>query len=294
MIFDRYIGFLDEFSVDVAIFSLSGNEIGKGTFSVGKNTVPQIDFQPFTELSKYTEQKTFICKSGKYTYQLIDCDVLERVIFPRLVIRGQKRRTKFKKVHLFFLGLSQWMNTNEKFELANSEIIKKRDTKEFKSEIDSGGRNFSICNERWCETKHVGANSHQINEYTILTIEAKDFSWSYSELISTINDIRTFFTLLLGYSIGLEYALDCTDKGMTQSIYFLNATKAEGRDILSRNCFVQSNQIFKKDQWQNLLQGYFSNENEQYRKVWARIAGMLSYEGFWEYRILAYVSLVDR
>ena len=294
MIFERYIGFLDEFSVDVEVFTSSGNVIGEGVFTVGKNTVPRLEFDFFIDLLKYSENKSFICKTDKYTYHLMDCDVLENAIFPRFMIRGKRKRSKFKKVHLLFQGISQWMSTNGKFELTDSKIIKTRDTKEFKVEIDLEERKFSLCSERWCETKYIGENSHQINEYTILTIEAKNFSWFYSDLISIISDIRTFFTLMLGHSIGLEYVLDATDKDMTQSIYFLNATRVEDKDISPRNCFVQSNQMLSNDKWQEILQGYFSYENAKYRKVWSRIAGMLSYEGFWEYRILAYVSLIDR
>jgi len=186
------------------------------------------------------------------------------------------------------------MDTDSKFELNDSELVKARDTKVFDAEIEHGDRRFTLGNERWCETKHVGANNYQINEYTVLTIKAQNFSWSVSELLTAISEIRDFFILLLGHSIGLEYVLDTSSKSTTQSLYFLNSTRDESKEILSRECFVQSYPLFKENKWQELLQGYFSRRNEQYRNVWSRISGMLSYEGFWEYRILAYVSLVDR
>ena len=294
MIFERYVGFLDEFSVDVEVFTTSGTVVGSGSLSVKKNNAPQIGFDFRIDISKLTKQTVFICESEKYSYQLLDCDVLDGAIIPRVLIRGNKRRSKFKKVNLLFQGLSQWMDTNGKFELTDSEIVKTRETRVFDAEVDFGDRRFSLCNEHWCETKHVGANNHQISQYTILTIEAKNFSWSVSELIAIISDIRSFFTLLLGHSIGVEYVLDASDENTKQSIYFLNATRNTNKDILQRECFVSSSSLFKESRWQELLQGYFSSKNEQYRNVWARISGMLSYEGFWEYRILAYVSLVDR
>lgn len=294
MIFDRYVGFLDEFSVDVEVFTTSGTVVGSGNLSIKNNSAPQVGFDFRKNISKFIKQTVFICKSEKYSYQLLDCDVLDGTIITRVLVRGNKRRAKFKKVNLLFQGLSQWMDTNVKFELTDSEIVKTRETRVFNAEVDFGDRRFSLCNEHWCETKHVGANNHQISQYTLLTIEAKNFSWSVSELIAIISDIRTFFTLLLGCSIGVEYVLDASDENAKQSIYFLNATRDSNKDILQRECFVSSSSLFKEDRWQELLQGYFSSKNEQYRNVWARISGMLSYEGFWEYRILAYVSLVDR
>ncbi|WP_298770794.1 HEPN domain-containing protein [uncultured Shewanella sp.] len=294
MIFDRHIGFLDEFSVDVEVFTSFGSVVGNGNLSVKKNSTPQISFDFRIDISKFLNQKSFTCKSEKYTYQLLDCDVLNDVIIPRFLIRGKKTRTKFKKVNLLFQGLSQWMDTDGKFELSDNKIIKTRESKVFNTEIVTGERRFSLSNEHWCEIKSVGANNNQIYEYTLLTVEAKNFSWSSAELLEIISDIRTFFTLLLGHYTGLEYVLDASDNNSIDSIYFLNATRDVSKEILQRECFAQSSQLFYKERWQGILQGYFSSRNDQYRNLWSRISGMLSYEGFWEYRILAYVSLVDR
>jgi hypothetical protein len=45
------------------------------------------------------------------------------------------------------------------------------------------------------------------------------------------------------------------------------------------------------DCWDDLVNGFFRSE---YREVvWSRLAGMQNYEGFWEYRVLGYVTLLD-
>ena len=176
----------------------------------------------------------------------------------------------------------------------NSQIVKIRESKIFNTEIVVGERRFSLSNGHWCETKSIGANNNQIYEYTLLTVEAQNFSWSAEELLEIISEISTFFTLLLGHSTGLEYVLDASNNNSTNSIYFLNATRDVSKEILQRECFVKSNQLFYEERWQEILQGYFSSRNNKYRSLWSRISCMLSYEGFWEYRILAYVSLVDR
>ncbi|KXO12451.1 hypothetical protein AKG98_3644 [Moritella sp. JT01] len=294
MIFDQYVGFLDEFSVNVEVFTTSGTAVGSGNLSVKKNQAPQVNIDLNTDISKYAKQKVFICKSEKYQYQLLECEVFDNAIFPSVFIRGKEKRAKFKKVYLLLQGLSQWMDSNGSFELTDSEIIRKRDTRTFDAEVNLGGKKISLSNEHWCDTKHVKDNNYQLNQYSLLRIESKNSSWSITELIAIISDIRTFFTLLLGHSIGVEYVLDTTTKNTKQSIYFVNATRDTSEDILPRKCFVPSSFLFKENKWQELLQGYFSSNNEKYKNIWARISGMLSYEGFWEYRILAYVSLVDR
>jgi len=292
MIFDKYVGFLDEFSVKVEVFTTSDTTVGSGTLSVKKNQAPQVDFD--TDISRYAKQKVFICKSKKYQYQLLECEIFDNTIFPNVFIKGEQRRVKFKRIYLLLQGLSQWMDSHGRFEFTNSEIIRKIDTRTFDAEVDLGGKKISLSNEHWCDTKHVKDNNYQLNQYSLLRIESKNSSWSITELIAIISDIRTFFTLLLGHSIGVEYVLDATTKSTKQSIYFVNATRDTSEDILLRKCFVPSSFLFKENKWQELLQGYFSSNNEKYKNVWARISGMLSYEGFWEYRILAYVSLVDR
>jgi hypothetical protein len=54
-------------------------------------------------------------------------------------------------------------------------------------------------------------------------------------------------------------------------------------------CFMQQPAL--KGRWQVILDHYYQS---RYRKVcWVRLAGMQRYEGFWEYKVLGYVSILD-
>jgi hypothetical protein len=54
-------------------------------------------------------------------------------------------------------------------------------------------------------------------------------------------------------------------------------------------CFIQQPAL--KGRWHVILDHYYQS---RYRKVcWVHLAGMQRYEGFWEYKILGYVSILD-
>ncbi len=294
MIFDRFIGFLDELEIDVDVTTQEGISVGRGTLAIKEKSMPKVSFDFYTSLLQFSNEQGFICKANGFTYQLIDCDVSSNLIYPSFIVKGKEYRHELKKVNLLFQGLSQWMGTNNQIDINESEIIKKRESKLFEVEIEVDGKSFLLSNEYWCEVKQLKANNNQINEYTILTIEAINCTWTLLELTEIINQIRTFFSLLLGHSIGLEYLLDDTCDGMKQSIYIPNATNRSDNDILFSDCFVNSNRLFEDEKWELLLKNYFNIKNDKYRNLWARVSGMFSYEGFWEHRILAYVSLLDR
>jgi hypothetical protein len=280
--------------VDVDVYTKSGKNVAKGKFSVGKNKVPQVTFDFSVSLTKHKKNTIFKCVSENDRYILMDCDVVEQSIFPQVVVKGNKKYSSFKKVSVLFDGLSQWMDSDGVFENSKKSIVRKLEQKVFKAKIEENSHQFLISNENWWETKHVDSNNHQLNIYSIITIEALDGSWAVSELLSLIREIRTFFTLLLGHSIGLKYVLDRSSKEETCSIYFLSSSNENIDNLVRRNFFVPSKELFIDNKWGTLLQGYFSSRNKEYRNVWVRISGILAYKGFWEYRILAYVSLVDR
>ena len=181
------------------------------------------------------------------------------------------------------------------FEITNQEIIRNREQKVFDVDVlDSDGRAFLISCEHWCEVKRHEANNHLVRIYTMITCKVKTGYWSALELIEKTHDVRTFFSLLLGFPVGVEYVLDRTQPNRTKSVYFLNATTEKNPVPRSMDCFVSSAYLFEQNKWTDIFKNFFDANAVAFNNVWSRVAGMLSYDGFWEYRILAYVSLVDK
>lgn len=292
--FERHIGFLDELACTVKVFTKSGMFVGEGKLVLSENSSPQVSFELSANIKKFSKNTYFRCETDNSIFTLLECEVLNNSIFPKLVINGEKLNTQFKKISVLLQGLSEWMDTTGQFEITEQEVIRKREQKTFSVDILEGSKSFSLSCEHWCETKHQSSNSHMVNMYTLLTYEVKKGGWSSSELISKVQDLCTIFSLLLGYPINVEYILDKSQRDKNYSLYYLNSTTANNYVSRSSDCFVSSDYLYKKDKWKDLLQRYFDENVAVYKSVWSRVANILAYDGFWEYRILAYVSLVDR
>lgn len=294
--FKNYIHFIDNKTLDVEVFTKTGLLVGEGELCFSKEIVPSVSFGLRANISKFSKNTFFRCEATVGTYTLFNCEVVDNTILPKLIVKGGRdKNNRFKKISVLLQGVSEWMDSDSQFKITNQEIIRKLEQKVFNVDVlDSDGRLFSISSEHWCETKRHEANSHLLKIYTMITCEVKTGYWSVLELIKKTHDVRTFFSLLLGFSVGVEYVLDRTHPNRTKSVYFLNATTEKNPVPRSIDCFVSSAYLFKQNKWADILKNFFNVNAVVFNDVWSRVAGLLSYDGFWEYRIFAYVSLVDK
>lgn len=292
MIFDKYINFSYDYNENVSIYTLAGTLIGNGRLKFGAGKVPQLTYDYSQPIYRFKNQKTLTCKSEGDTYHLLGCDFKALSVIPKLIIKGDTRRRVFKKLQLKIKELSSWLNSSSNFIFDDGVLTKNLTNKTFNTTIIINKKNTIIGSEHWLETSSSNSIS-KIHEYTILTLESCRHGWTHDELIELINSIEVFFSLMLGHSLELEHIIDCTNK-TTQSIYYMKGLAKERKELDADQYFTDANYLFENGRWQELLQGFFSEESKSYHKVWARMTGMFTYEGFWEYEILAYVSLLDR
>ncbi|OUS03265.1 hypothetical protein A9Q81_07720 [Gammaproteobacteria bacterium 42_54_T18] len=296
MIFNNYIHFLDEETFNVKVFSKSGSFVGEGELRFSQKFQSGVSFGFSANIIKFKDNTHFRCElpeGGCYT--LIDCVVINNSIYPKLIVKGENKSEEFCNVSILLQGVSQWMDSEGCFEISDLDIIRNREQKVFDVELlDIDGGKFSISCEHWCETKRQKANNHEVNIYTMITCETKSGFWSAPQVIELIHEIKTIFTLLLGFPVGVEYVLDRDESGKMQSVYFLSSISDKNYSTESQYCFVSSAYLFENDKWGDVFSCFFDKKSTDFRNVWYKVAGLMSYEGSWEYEILAYVSLVDR
>ena len=289
------IHFLENKTLIVEVFTKTGLLVGDGELCFSKNSTPYVDFGMRANIDKYSKNTFFQCIAANRTYTLIECEVINNSILPKLIVKGDKKNNRFKKISILLQGVSEWMDSDGRFKISNKEIIRKREQKIFDIDVlCSDGQALTISCEHWCQTKRHKANNHLLEIYTPITIEKKNGIWSASELIEKTHDIRSVFSLLLGFPIGIEYVLDRTTSNKGQSVYFPNATTEKSHVSVIKECFVSSAYLFAQNRWEGVFNNFFGANKAIFKNVTSRVAGMLSYNGFWEYRILAYVSLVDK
>ena len=253
MIFDNYLGFLDEFTENVEVFNSKGESLGHAELIIKNNLVPILKLQNRWSLpEKYKNQSFFTCKSSNYIYQLFDCEHSTGTIYPDHIIRGSIKRTRFKKIEVLFQGITQWLDSSDHTKINRHEIIRTRKYSFFNVELLHENKNFKLSNKHWADTKKIAPNSQQTNQYTILVIQAEK-SFSLSELSSIIHQIGTFFTLLIGHPIGVKYILDANNKNNKQSIYLPNISKETNDNFKCEDCFIKTSPSFNQNRLPILL-----------------------------------------
>lgn len=124
-----------------------------------------------------------------------------------------------------------------------------------------------------------------LDRFTLL--EVRDLARRFSQLLS----------LLLVHPcsiVSIDVSPDCKHSGR---LYYgmsksppPSAQSTDDPDLVAwRTFFTSKNDV--DGSWDTVVKKFFQSKHRDV--VWARLAGMLTFEGFWEYRILGYVTLLD-
>ena len=151
--FKDYIHFLDDKTLDVKVFTKTGLLVGEGELRFSKKSSPSVFFGWRANIGKFSKNTFFRCEDAGRVYTLLNCEVVNNIILPKLIVRGDKGNNRFKKISVLLQGISEWMDSDGRFEITNQEIIRKREQKVFDVNVlDCDGRAFTISCEHWCET----------------------------------------------------------------------------------------------------------------------------------------------
>ncbi|MFD2204948.1 HEPN domain-containing protein [Kiloniella antarctica] len=294
--FKEDIHFTDKITETVKVYTKTGEFVCTGELKISPKEIPsvQVDYiEPFKFPKKSTH---FICSSSHQTYTLIGCNLENGIaIYPKLIIKGTKKQAQFRKFSILLHGISEWMDNSSRFNISETEILKKREAKTFKVSIkDHNNKKFTISSKHWCNVEKETDNTQTINQRTIITYSIKNGSFSADEVLKKSHEIQTIFTLLLGFSTNIEYIWDQEEKSSPKSIYFVNNSTREYPYKYKEYCLTDSKYLFDNNKWPVIFKKFYEEKYVNFENLWARVAGMFSYSGFWEFEILAYVSLIDR
>jgi hypothetical protein len=104
-------------------------------------------------------------------------------------------------------------------------------------------------------------------------------------------DLSSFITVLIAQPIDIISVVLVSEDGRFHYAYFPHFKRKSPE--LKKNYWtrflIQKNAL--DGRWQSIFENYYRSE---FRTVaWARMAGMLRYDSYWEYRVLGYISLLD-
>ena len=198
---------------------------------------------------------------------------------------------KFKRIDIRYSEISEWFLHWHRIEgTVGEKLTWTEQPKQFSVNIRS--EEFTVRSE-YVGSFRAQGEDHVLHEHIEFIFERTNGKFSLSDLQSKALELSCLLSILIAHPISIISVEVMADDGRLYHAYFPTFQKVE-RDLSDNGfwikCFVQKRAI--EDRWQTIFENYYKSI---YRKAsWVRLAGMQRYEGFWEYKALGYVSLLDK
>lgn len=232
------------------------------------------------------------CYSDKHKFILISCKKFGLQIHPRL----------------FILDLPDEVNTFENFEmninelnvilhngyftnkLAGDEFVSQINKSNFKADILYSDEIKKI-SDFWTYSYAISHNTEIITKFSqrhIISVDTKK-PLPLESIIQESMHIRLIFSLLTLMKVNINY-LWLLHNGKKYSVYYPVSPKNSDLKIEWTNSLISLKDI-NQEQWVTIFNNSYKREFSN--KLWIRFDGMLSYNSYWEYEFLAYMSILD-
>ncbi len=278
-----------EFTGLVDILNKENKEIAKGEliFSPFQGIYVDIEIQDRNKF-KDIDISILKCSHNNQIYTLSDCEVWNCRIYASLLIQGDINSLRFNGIEVILSGVSEWFNSDNHFEYKEGSIIRKIETKEINVDIKNKDKSFSLSSHYGFKTESKQSVA-KINEFVSFLFENKNNIFSKDDILSFSNDLSHLFTILMDCSVLLEQVRVRINNDYYD--IFFNTSRIQKKPYSNRERCFAHNRILSTD-WSLVFDNYYKSKFISY--LWPRFAGMINFEGFWEYEIFGYVSFVDR
>ncbi|WP_144402699.1 ApeA N-terminal domain 1-containing protein [Pseudomonas mediterranea] len=229
-------------------------------------------------------------KEGRH-FTLFNCEIDDRLLYAGFIVCGNVK-AEISAFHVKYAELSNWFLHGQNIvgELGKS-VSWKNPSPQLSITIKMADEDFSLKTETFSSLTKRGED-HVIHEHTRFIFERAEGVFSVDELREKIFELSTLLSLLTATPVSIANVWVGFGVGHPIPTYF-PAFKKIDRDSSNGaywiSCLTQRHSL--DDKWQSIFERFYTSH---YRKTsWVRLAGMQRYEGFWEFKVLGYVSLLD-
>lgn len=271
-------------------------DLGEGTLTFGGETIAVADMGLFNVSPKLRSARSLDivgAKSGDgQTFTLCHCTVHGSVIYATYLVCGDITEDCFKRIDVRYSDISEWfLNRQHVDGKVGEQLTWVRLVPHFSVNVTEGERQFTVSSNYHGSRNHIGED-YIVHEHVEFSFETHKADFHLEDVRRKTLDLGALLSLLINYPISVISIDVLTGSDRLYPAYFGTFKQLE-RDK-SRNfphqCFLQKHVL--DGRWAVILQKYFAGG--ELKELWVRLAGMQRYVGFWEYRLLAYVSLLDK
>jgi hypothetical protein len=287
----REVDFSKEYEYDVEVYGDDLGVLGEGELSFGGGGLVRVSFEPIKGFRSLEGGAVLKAKTKNgLCFTLFNCTCSDYSLYADFVVAGDVK-SGFNYFELKYGDISDWFLRGQtvKGEVGES-ISWSNPVPQMSVCLTAGDENFSL------RTVTVGSitrsgEDHIIHEHTCFVFERGEGEFSLDEIKNKSFELSTLLSILIACPVSVVNMRVGCGEGYPMSVYFpsFKSVERDSSGAFWLSCFTSRASLDGK--WQSVFERYYSSPYR--RSSWVRLAGMQRYEGFWEFKVLGYVSLLD-
>lgn len=286
------IDFSKQHEHDVEIYHDIYGRLGNGVLSFGGGIFIHVKYGGFDNFTQPADETTLKLKTKNCdSFTLFNCKYGHGVIYSDLLVAGSIDRG-VTCIGIRYSDISEWFLQGQRVNgCVGESIVWTNPVQPLAVSVKTDEENFSLTSETVGSIKKQGEN-RTIHEHVNFIFKRNSGTFTFADLKRKPLELSNLLSILIAYPLSIVSMWVTCDDGHPMPAYFPAFKKIErdfDEDTFVRNALIPRSTL--DSCWQTVFDQYYSSK---YRKVyWTRLAAMQRHEGFWEYRVLGYVSLLD-
>src|SRR5471030_824946 len=286
----------DQQHLNVTLYHHEREKLGEAELSFGGNRPTQVNFKISVPVALTDGELVPLIKAvaenGKI-YTLCKCKFYGLRLYADYLIESDIVVPEFDQIVVRYREVSEWFLHWQKIQgQIGEELTWGRKSKPLSVTVSTTEEQFTLSSEHIGYSERIGEDL-MIHEHVEFIFKTTGRKFNLPDLGEKTHELSCLLSILIAYPATVMNVKVGLENGNFSQVHFLGYAHPE-RDVsdsgFSIKWFIQKPKI--EDKWQTIFDHYYKSI---YRNIcWVRLAGMQRYEGFWEYKALGYVSLLDR
>lgn len=248
-------------------------------------TVPRLDpNSPLDFVSATTEDGD--------AFTLCECRIHGFSLIATFLVHGSITENRFLQFDVRYSDISEWFLRPERVDgTVGEQLTWTRRSEHFSAAVTEDTRRFTLSTKCVGSRERVGEDLI-LHEHVEFSFESSNSGFSLKEVRDKATGLCALLSLLIAYPISIVAVDVYTKAARSHSLYFgtFKQLQRDNTRDFPIQCLLQKPRL--DGQWPSILENYY--QDRERRDLWVRLAGMQRYEGFWDFRLLGYVGLLDR
>lgn len=290
------IDFSGQYGFAVQVHHEELGDLGDATLWFGADRWPHLYFADWLmTYGRLGGRKKFerlrATTSDGETFTLFDCSVVGFALAVDYVVAGDVTGN-FKTISIRFDDVNEWLLPFRSVEEKINSVTTDADRlKEVAATVKTDTQSFQFSTETVVSVDHKGED-HIVHEHVLFNFDCVGGFFSAKDMKEKAHELSTLLSILTAIPLSVVNVLVKSSDGGLHYVFFASFKKHQNDTKIRSWSDYFTRKNFLDGRWQTIFANYYRST---YRKIsWVRLAGMQRYDGFWEYKALGYVSLLDK